>query len=97
MEIAENVLKKVFAGKHVEALAAFGGIKPDQMPCPFENALVIRFRDNSSSSVTQKSQRLLPAAGTPIDWWALTESCQSHLIVNIFSLLKQHFFTMSNI
>jgi len=82
MEVAENVLKKVFAGKHVESLAAFGGIKPDQMPSPFVNALVIRFRDNSSCSVTQKSQRLLPA-GTPIDWWALTESCQSHLFVSI--------------
>lgn len=42
MEIAETDLKKVFAGKHVESLAVFGGLKPDQMPSPFVNALVVR-------------------------------------------------------
>ena len=83
MEVAEAVLKKVFAGKNVEPLAVFGGIEPDQMPSPFMNALVVRFRDNSSNgSVTQKSQRFMLPVGTPMDWWALTESCQSHIFVS---------------
>lgn len=47
------------------------------------------------SGVTQKSQRLLPA-GTPMDWWALTESCQSHIFVSIsaFKAIIVSFFSI---